>query len=137
MRERVPPLQYSKNPHAKWAASQLACASPPAVYVENGGGNPPIFQVISPFFPFFVHYFLENVQREPPITPKGGILALFCQNDTKQFRKRAPSAARSLTSDPEADNDRRVGQALCGAEAQNTIITTTQPSGHPTSEPTR
>ena len=43
------------------------------VYVENGGGYPPIFQIISPFFPFFVHYFLENVTREPPITPQGGI----------------------------------------------------------------
>ena len=50
--------------------------SPPAVYVENEGGTPPIFQVISPFFLFFVHYFLENVTREPPITPKGGMFLL-------------------------------------------------------------
>ena len=47
--------------------------SPPAVYVENGGVTPHFFQVVSPSFLFFVHYFLENVTREPPITPKGGI----------------------------------------------------------------
>ena len=34
---------------------------------------------ISPFFPFFVHYFLENVTREPPITPKRKIRLRFAQ----------------------------------------------------------
>ena len=39
-----------------------------------GGGNPPIFPFFPHFLSLFVHYFLENVTREPPITPKGGIL---------------------------------------------------------------
>ena len=38
-------------------------------------GSPPNFTVFSAFFlSLFVHYFLENVIREPPITPKRGIL---------------------------------------------------------------
>ena len=45
--------------------------SPPAVYGKNGGGNPPIFPLFLHFSSLFVHYFLENVTREPPITPQG------------------------------------------------------------------
>ena len=48
--------------------------SAPAVYVENGGGNPPFLPFFLHFSSFFVHYFLENVTREPPITPKRGIV---------------------------------------------------------------
>ena len=41
-----------------------------------GGGNPPIFLFFQHFLLLFVHYFLENVTREPPITPKGGMFLL-------------------------------------------------------------
>ena len=46
---------------------------PPRCTEKMGGGNPPIFPFFLHFLSLFVHYFLENVTREPPITPKGGI----------------------------------------------------------------
>ena len=61
----LPPSQYTPP--------LTPVESPPAVYVENGGGNPPIFPFFCIFLSFFVHYFLENVTREPPITPRGVI----------------------------------------------------------------
>ena len=44
------------------------------MYGENGGGNPPILPFFLHFLSLFVHYFLENVTTEPPITPQGGMV---------------------------------------------------------------
>ena len=59
--------------HASHVFLGVVNLSPPAVYGKNGGGNPPIFPFLLHFLSLFVHYFLENVTREPPITPKRGI----------------------------------------------------------------
>ena len=64
--------------------SAVACATRPPLRVKQKqnrtvfhtilriGINPSVFQVISPFFHFFVHYFLETVTREPPHYTKKG-----------------------------------------------------------------
>ena len=52
--------------------------SPPAVYGENGGGNPQLFPVCFSVVSFLLHYFLENYTREPPITQEGGISMHHC-----------------------------------------------------------
>ena len=70
--------------------------SPPAVYVENEGGNPPIFPFVLHFLSLFVHYFLENVTTEPPITPKRGISAL----GSAAARARARQGPKEITIPP-------------------------------------
>ena len=60
--------------------------SPPAVYGENGGGNPPNFPYLFPFFFICSALFLENYTREPPITQEGGII-LSIQSSTSDLQK--------------------------------------------------
>ena len=53
------------------------------MYGENGGGNPPSFHFFHVFFFFiFLHDFLKNYTREPPITQEGGMKDLATNRPT-------------------------------------------------------
>ena len=47
-------------------------------------GGPPIFQFFSIIL-LFVHYFLENYTREPPIPQGGGIKTRLCEAEGALF----------------------------------------------------
>ena len=61
-----------------------------------GGGNPPIFPFFLHFLSLFVHYFLENVTREPPITPQGGMMKTL--SALASGSAASPVAAASLSA---------------------------------------